>query len=148
MSLDVSLIIPGTSGPERWVILIREDGGNKEISLDEWNKKNPGIKPILCQVGGKEEVFAANITHNLGVMAEAAGIYKHLWRPEELGITTAEQLIEPLRAGLLKLKADPDKYRALNPENGWGNYDNLVAFVKIYLDACEEYSMALVKADR
>lgn len=27
-------------------------------------------------------IFSANITHNLNAMAEAAGIYKHLWRPE------------------------------------------------------------------
>jgi len=35
-------------------------------------------------------VYDANITHNLGAMAEAAGIYKHLWRPEEIGITKAQ----------------------------------------------------------
>lgn len=29
------------------------------------------------------EVFNRGITHNLNKMAEAVGIYKHLWRPEE-----------------------------------------------------------------
>ncbi len=28
-----------------------------------------------------EELYDSNITHNLCAMAEAAGIYKHLWRP-------------------------------------------------------------------
>lgn len=49
------------------------------------------------------EVFGSNITHNLGEMAEEAGIYKHLWRPEEIGITKADQLIAPLREGLARL---------------------------------------------
>lgn len=33
-----------------------------------------------------QDVFWANITHNLGRMADEAGIYKHLWRPEEIGM--------------------------------------------------------------
>jgi len=84
------------------------------------------------------EVFSANVTHNLGKIADAAGIYKPLWRPDEIGITKAEQLIEPLRAGLLVLKADPEKFLALNPENGWGSYENFVPWVEAYLKACEE----------
>ena len=31
-------------------------------------------------------VFEANVTHNLNRMAEAAGFYKEVWRPEEIGI--------------------------------------------------------------
>jgi hypothetical protein len=37
-------------------------------------------------------VYDANITHNLGAMAKAAGIYMHLWRPDEIGIKTASEL--------------------------------------------------------
>jgi hypothetical protein len=84
------------------------------------------------------DVFAYNITHNLGAMAEAAGIYKHLWRPEELCLSTAAGLIEPLRDGLARLKADPAKFKALNPANGWGDYGDLVELVESYLKACEE----------
>ena len=74
-------------------------------------------------------VFECNITHNLGKMADAAGIYQHLWRPEELGIKTAGELIEPLRAGLNKPKSNPGHFAQFNPENGWGNYTGLVTFV-------------------
>lgn len=82
------------------------------------------------------EVFTANITHNLNRMAEEVGIYKHLWRPEELGITTASQLIEPLTAGLNELVSRPDHYKKFNPENGWGTYEALRSFVADYLNAC------------
>jgi len=83
------------------------------------------------------EIFDANITHNLGKMAKAAGVYMYLWRPDEIGITKASQLIEPLRAGLGVLMLDPEGYREFNPENGWGNYEGLVKFITKYLEVCE-----------
>lgn len=94
------------------------------------------------------EVFEANITHNLNKMADAAGIYQHLWRPEEIGVTEAHQLIEPLRAGLARMRAEPEKFRAFNAENGWGKYENLVAFTEKYLAACIENPEAQVRACR
>lgn len=81
-------------------------------------------------------VFDYNITHNLCRMANEAGIYQHLWRPEELGITTANELIRPLTDGLARLEADPDRFKAFNPANGWGDYEGLVRFVRAYLIAC------------
>lgn len=94
------------------------------------------------------QVFEANVTHNLGKMAEAAGIYKALWRPEEIGITRAYQLIEPLRAGLLLMKAEKERFEALNPENGWGSYAGFVKFVENYLTACENNPQAEVYVSR
>lgn len=148
MSLDVYLKSPVGVGPERWAIFTREDGHTKEITLEEWNKRFPGRQPSLCHVGGDETVYSANITHNLGKMADEAGIYQHLWRPEEVGIDTASQMIDPLRIGLATLKADPDKFAPFNPENGWGNYDNLVAFVEGCLKACEDNPAAAVSVCR
>ena len=82
------------------------------------------------------EVFSGNITHNLGKMAEAAGIYQCMWRPEELNITKAQDLIVPLALGLSKLKSNPDEFRQYDSPNGWGKYENLVNFVEQYLQAC------------
>lgn len=94
------------------------------------------------------EVFWRNITHNLGRMAMEAGIYQHLWRPDEIGVTKAAQLIEPLRAGLAALRAEPERFSALNPVNGWGSYDGLCKFVSDYLAACEENPDADVEVSR
>jgi hypothetical protein len=94
------------------------------------------------------EVFAGNITTNLGDMAEEAGIYRCLWRPDELGITRAWELAEPLRAGLALLRADPKRFEALNPPSGWGTYEDLVAFVEGYLIACSEYPLAEIFVSR
>lgn len=93
-------------------------------------------------------IFDVNITHNLGLMAEAAGIYQCLWRPEELGITKAHQMIEPLSVGLARLVAEPDHYRQFDSPNGWGVYDNFVPFVQKVLNACIENPDADVEVDR
>ena len=94
------------------------------------------------------ELYDANITHNLNTMAEAAGIYQYLWHPEEVGVTKAAQLIDPLREGLAKLRADPEKFKAYNASNGWGLYEYLVPFVAEYLKACEEHPEADVSVSR
>jgi hypothetical protein len=82
------------------------------------------------------EVYSANITHNLGKMAEEAGIYKALWRPEEIDCYYARDLIEILSEGLVKLTADPDHYKKFDSQNGWGMYTHFVPFVSKYLSAC------------
>ncbi len=93
-------------------------------------------------------VYDANITHNLTLMAQRAGIYEALWRPEEIGIAVAAQLIEPLTKGLAMLKSDPEHYRQFDAPNGWGKYEHFVPFVERYLDACRENPDAVVSVCR
>lgn len=95
-----------------------------------------------------ESVFSANITHNLNKMASAAGIYEHLWRPEEIGITQASQLIEPLRAGLIQMVERPTHFEQFNAGNGWGLYENFVPWIAKYLEACIANPSAAVEASR
>ena len=93
-------------------------------------------------------VWEGGITHNLNSMAEAAGLYQCLWRPEELGIDIAQQMIEPLRKGIETLERDKESLEKRNPENGWGNYDNLLNLARKYLAACEEAPNAEVVVSR
>src|SRR5687768_13133581 len=96
---------------------------------------HPGTDPS----SGEGELYWANITHNLGAMADAAGIFNCLWRPEEEGIFTAHQLILPLSEALEKLKKSPEYYKKFNAANGWGLYDNFVPWIEKLLVACREY---------
>lgn len=80
--------------------------------------------------------FESNITHNLNHMAKEAGLYGVLWRPEENEIKCARDLIAPLAKGLQVLRSDPERFKKMNPENGWGDYEGLVYFVQKYLNAC------------
>lgn len=99
--------------------------------------------------GGPEvEVFEANITHNLSPMAREAGIYGAVWRPDENGIETAGGVAAALRLGLPLLRADPERFRALNSSNGWGLYENFVPWLEQYLAACEQYPAARVEVWR
>jgi hypothetical protein len=103
---------------------------------------------LSAVVTERRPVFSANITHNLHRMAAAAGIADHLWSPEEMGITKAAQLVEPIRAGLARMKADPDKFRVFDAPNGWGTYDQFVPWIEHYLAALEENPDAVVEASR
>jgi hypothetical protein len=136
-----------------------------------------------CEKCGHEQqvssggcVYDANITHNLGRMAQEAGIYLALWSPGEmkapdqskaiqalwrdkqyadaraleakLPVVYASDLIPVLRDGLAKLKADPAHFEKFNAENGWGLYEHFVPFVERYLAACEANPLAIVRASR
>jgi len=153
MSLDVYLTTdePVTARP-RQAIFIRRNGSNEEITRDEWDKMFPDHEPTMAIVdtacAETTEVYSANITHNLGKMAGLAGLYSHLWRPDEVGVTRAEQLIDVLAAGLDRLRVDPDAFKAHNPANGWGDYDGLVRFTEEYLAACRAHPKARVSVWR
>lgn len=95
-----------------------------------------------------DTLYRANITHNLGAMADAAGIYKALWRPDENGLKYARDLIAPLADGLARLEAEPKYFEKFNAPNGWGLYEHFVPFVREYLAACREYPEARVRASR
>lgn len=149
MSLDVYLEGIGTK-PIHTGIFVREEGRLREITRDEWDQKFPGREPATFVADDDDDLtlFHANITHNLGRMADAAGIYDHLWAPENIGVANARDLIEPLRAGLERLKANPDAFKVHNPSNGWGDYTGLVAFVAQYLIACEANPDATIRVSR
>lgn len=130
-------------------IFIRRGGHTVEITREEWDELYPGYEPVVARVPVNElELFHANITHNLGEMADAVDLYEPLWRPDEIGITHARQLIEPLEIGLARLHSERDRLQAFNPVNGWGDYDGLVEFTSKYLIACRSFPDAEVRVWR
>ena len=150
MSLDVYLELehPVSTNPEP-EIYIRADGANRKATRAEWNTLYPEREPITVTPDAEERtVYEANITHNLGGMASEAEIYEALWRPEEIGIEKAGQLIGPLSAGINRLNMHREHFEQFNPPNGWGTYDYLVQFTKDYLAACIQYPEAVVRVSR
>ncbi len=148
MSLDVYLTVNEAVKRGGSDIFVRENGSTREITRAEWDEKFPGAEPCIVDSPDSREVYDANITHNLGTMAEEAGIYYPLWRPDEIGITKAWQLIEPLTIGLGLLKSDPPRFEKHNAPNGWGLYQNFVPFVEKYLLACIANPDAEVRVSR
>jgi len=118
--------------------------------------------------GRKEEVYDANITHNLGKMANKAGIYEALWRPyrlkegynipeddhdaeyafEEANSVRAYEISDIIEKGLVDMKARPDYYKTFDSENGWGLYVHFIPFIEKYLEALKEYPESFVECDR
>lgn len=122
------------------------------MSLDVYLTSANPIKRTCDECGQEcekhETLYDANITHNLGTMAGKAGIYKHLWRPEEIEIKTAGELIEPLTRALCDMKDRPEYYKQFDAENGWGTYKDFVPWIESYLAACIEYPDATVRVWR
>jgi hypothetical protein len=147
MSLDVSLTVKEPVIKTGTGIFIREQGQTRELQIEELKDKFPDAEYMIQQYT-TEEVYSANITHNLNTMADKAGIYEALWRPEEIGKTKANELIELLEKGLADLKARPEYFETFNASNGWGLYKHFVPFVEKYLEACKEYPNAEISVSR
>jgi hypothetical protein len=96
-----------------------------------------------CGASG-QEFFNTNYTSNMWPMLHEA---RFDWDPLE-GKTAEE--IEPEIERLIGLMTkDPAAYRALNPKNGWGNYDSFLREVlRPLLEACKENPKAIFHISR
>jgi len=108
---------------------------------------------LTCECGKKhqikqDECFSQNITHNLGAMADEGGFYEALWRPEEVGITQAKQLIPILRKAIADMEDNPARFEKHNAPNGWGLYEHFLPWLRKYLEACLQYPEAVISVSR
>lgn len=140
------------------------------MSLDVYLDRKRWVSYDECKTYAEEneQVYRANITHNLTKMASEAGIYEALWRPyklikgynipendyhaeyefEERHTIQASEIIELLENGLSDLKARPKYFKKFNSDNGWGMYEDFVPFVEKYLEACKKYPNAIITVSR
>ena len=131
---------------------------NNCIKFAKWYKDNNTI-----------EIKSFNITHNLNKMAEEAGIYNALWRPykllpsyplkfnnayddemafEDNATVTTSLIIDPLELGLTLLKSNPKRFKAFNPDNGWGTYEILCKVTSEYLEKCKQNPNSIISVWR
>jgi hypothetical protein len=116
----------------------------------------------------KEEMYSANITHNLGDMASEAGIYEALWRPyrlkegynipeddhnaeykfEEENPVRAFEIIPIIEKGLKDMLARSEHYKTFDSPNGWGLYVHFIPFIERYLEALRKYPESFIECDR
>ena len=148
MSLDISLISDNKKIRYGTGIYVRENGNLIELTVEEVFKRFPDTADVTVYKFVDDVVFESNITHNLGQMAKNAFLYYPLWRPDEKGWKKAKDITRYLEKGLIKLKSNPDKFRKFNPDNNWGRYEDLVAFVENYLEACKKYPESKIEVDR
>lgn len=124
------------------------------MSLDVYLERKLSVTDLSPPEDQRKEeietecVFDANITHNLTEMAEKAGLYGVVWRPEENGIERASQMIDHLEQGVAKLKSDPTYFQQFDASNGWGRYIDFVPWLERYLEACRTYPYTTVRVSR
>ncbi len=152
MSLDIYLVMPHP--------LVSRIEGMKTVDIKLlWGEMTAQemrtAKAILSWAGRELEkheeekcVFTTNITHNLGKMAQEAGIYSCVWRPDELGIKSARKMIPLLIAGIQLLRKNPKKFKKFDDPDGWGTYKDFVPFLEEYLQACKDYPEAIIEVSR
>lgn len=75
-----------------------------------------------------------NYTHNCNKMMRDAG-YDWIYSLQDQKVIDT---LPQFNAMLANLKAHPKKYRAMNPENGWGDYDRLVELLDKILIRAQE----------
>jgi hypothetical protein len=81
-----------------------------------------------------------NLTYNLTPMLKAAGMPS--WK-EMIGMPTTE-------AGtiwdnvVIELGFNPEKYRVMNPANGWGSYEQAIEVLAALVKACRQYPEAKI----
>ena len=103
---------------------------------------------VNLRVKGEGEVFSSNITHNLGKMASACGVYYACWRPEEINCTRAKHILPMLEDGVKNLESYPEFYKTFDSPNGWGLYIHFLPWLKEYTEACRAYPEAKIRVSR
>lgn len=149
MSLDITLICSIPVKRMSTGVFVRREGKTVELTKAEAEEAFPGTSVEEHEIE-TNEVWSGNITHNLAEMAVEVGqqFYEALWRPEDLDTKTPLPLLPILRAGIQKLEANPKHFKAFNPDNGWGTYEQLLQFAKDYEDACRLHPTATIEVSR
>jgi hypothetical protein len=91
------------------------------MSLDLW-MESPSCP--TCDHRNKTESF--NQTYNVGSMWRLVFPGEKL---VEIDGMPGKRSLKKLDKMLKELCVDPDKFQALNPENGWGSYDTFLSFI-------------------
>lgn len=97
--------------------------------------------PPCVTCGNSESVDIGGQTYNVSPM------YYDAFGGEGLRGLDGKQCREALPllvAAVERMQAEPEKYRAMNPKNGWGNYEGALETLVKLREACERYPTGTV----
>lgn len=98
---------------------------------------------LIIDTGGAEPYYLDldwNYTSNVAPMWRAAGA-----NLADFHGKTAGECAPILRAGIETMRADPARFTAMNPPNGWGSYERLLPALDELLAAFEAHPLARVE---
>lgn len=79
----------------------------------------------------------SNYTSNVAAMFAEADFYIR-----DLHGMACADAAAVLRDAIARLESDPDRFRALNPENGWGRYETAIEFLRGFERLCGAHPKA------
>lgn len=89
--------------------------------------------------GTTSEEWDRNLTYNLSSMMREGGLILGNLDGERAGALVAT--LQDLHKSMLD---DPERYKAHNPPNGWGDYDGLLRFVHDFAVVAEAHPDGIV----
>jgi len=96
---------------------------------------------VIDEDNPQGELFTANYTHNVTPMWRLAGVYDALYMSKG---QKAGDLVNILLMGVACMVKGSGNYIALNPPNGWGDYETALVFLRKVLAACAAHPDAIV----
>lgn len=101
------------------------------MSYDVW---------LEIDTGGPEPATVGNYTSNVAPMW--AGALGHSLR--DLHHQECSVALDRLRAAVRVMEAEPDRFRAMNPANGWGDYEGALGYLRDLAAACAAHPKARI----
>jgi len=90
-----------------------------------------------------ESLWDSNMTYNVSPMFYDAFEMETGFRGLDRMRTT--EAVPILERAIKKMRADPDKYKAMESDNKWGTYDQALGFLKAVLYHCHKYPAATIR---
>ena len=83
---------------------------------------------------------------DLNYTSNCAPMWRHAGADlREFDEAPASEAAGPLAEAVKRMETDPDTYRAMNPPNGWGDYEGALAFLRKIAEAGGAHNKATVR---
>lgn len=92
-----------------------------------------------------EEIFDANMTHDVTPMWHKAGCYDALYMSDGQKAMDVRDIIVDAVVDMMKYKKE---YQKLDSPNGWGTYDDAFKFLLSVAVACCDFPEAIIGVDK
>jgi hypothetical protein len=104
------------------------------MSYDIYLMINTGIEEA-------EVKYVGNITYNIAPMVKKACGMTFL----DMEGKIATEVAQILKKGMVAMIERPEEFEALNPDNGWGNFEDLLSYMKLFWSLCRKHPSCVVE---
>ena len=96
--------------------------------------------------GQSQTTDSLNMTYNLWPMW--AEIFPGAEQMCDIDDMSGDEAEPYLKIALRRLNKNSEKFKAFNPANGWGTYEDFVKYIENLIKLCKEYPDGIWKSDR